>query len=214
MKLTDMLPPEAFAVNNSMAPKLSFFDRCVVYGLWVRGMSKRVLAAAFGVNRSTIAYITNPSSAHYRNVRREFRDLGDDRFHSTYTDSNEAKARWYEKLRTAALSSAEDTKDEDQASVVVDNVMRVANKSAKSHEGGHAISAFFGTAVFSVVWTEDMSTAPADEVGAVREPGWYVTVSADAVGFLAGVPYGLNADRFTSKQALTGFLKQVEGEVI
>lgn len=83
-KLVEQIPPHMLKRNLKFVSKLTFDQRCQILALdWI-GMSRRVTAVAFGVARSTVAYICNPSSPHYRDVRKRFADLGRERFIAEY----------------------------------------------------------------------------------------------------------------------------------
>lgn len=83
-ELLSKLPSAAFADRGRFAPKLSFAQRCEILALYKQGVSRKVLADAFGVDRRTVTHIYNTASPHYKEVRAEFNRLGIDDFKATY----------------------------------------------------------------------------------------------------------------------------------
>lgn len=74
--------------QSSYAPKLTFDDRCAILAAFVNGVSPRVLAEAYGINRRTVSAITNEHSLHYRDVRQRRKMMGGAEFAAAYiTDS-------------------------------------------------------------------------------------------------------------------------------
>lgn len=79
------LPAEAFIQNSTkFEPKLTFDERCTVLAFSIAGIGKRVLAAAFGINRRTVSHMVNPQSGHYRDVRAKLAELGEEAFKRQY----------------------------------------------------------------------------------------------------------------------------------
>ena len=64
--------------------KLTFDERCSVLALYLSGIHRRVLAAAYGIDRRTVAHIYNKNSIHYKAVRKELENLGRDLFLQRY----------------------------------------------------------------------------------------------------------------------------------
>jgi hypothetical protein len=124
--------PDLFSVNSKFAPKLSFVDRCSVFAFWKAGIERRTLAAAFGINRGTVNYIVTPSSPHYKNVRKEFKDLGVDEFMRRYLTEE-----WAQKVEAAKGSYETQFADDDVKKM---RSMEVGpNPRAKSKAGEHLV---------------------------------------------------------------------------
>lgn len=70
--------------NSNFEAKLTFAERCSLYALHLRGTSTAMLAAAFGVNRRTVTHLCSPDSSRYRNVRDQFKAMGQDAFMAEY----------------------------------------------------------------------------------------------------------------------------------
>lgn len=69
-KFAKKAPPSKFS------PKLEFAERCAALALVRAGVDVRIVAAALDVDRRTVRHIANPSSVHYRQVRKEMENLG------------------------------------------------------------------------------------------------------------------------------------------
>jgi len=73
--------------------KLTFDERCSVLALYISGIHRRVLAAAFGIDRRTVAHIYNKNSVHYKKVRARLQELGQAEFLRQYlTEESTRKA--------------------------------------------------------------------------------------------------------------------------
>jgi len=87
MPATLQLDPSALrGAQSSYAPKLCFEERCAILAAFINGASPRVLAEAYGINRRTVAAITNEHSLHYRDVRQKRRAMGGLDFAALYLD--------------------------------------------------------------------------------------------------------------------------------
>jgi len=64
--------------------KLTFDERCAILALYLSGVHRRVLAAAFGIDRRTVAHIYNKNSIHYKAVRTKLQELGHQGFLREY----------------------------------------------------------------------------------------------------------------------------------
>lgn len=86
------LPEGSFRSEGKFVPKLTFVERCEILAFYRKGVSRVMLAAAFGVDRRTITHIYTKTSPHYKNVREEEERLGRERFVQTYiTESGAGK---------------------------------------------------------------------------------------------------------------------------
>lgn len=70
--------------KSKWASKLTFDQRCQILALHRAGITRDLLATAFGVDRRTISHIYNEGSAHYKSVRDEEKNLGRDAFINKY----------------------------------------------------------------------------------------------------------------------------------
>jgi len=87
MTATLQLDPAALrGAQSSYAPKLTFEERCAILAAFINGASPRVLAEAYGINRRTVAAITNEHSLHYRDVRAKRKAMGGLDFAAAYLD--------------------------------------------------------------------------------------------------------------------------------
>lgn len=59
---------------------MSFAERCSILALFRKGVSVRMLAAAFGVNRRTVTHIINTESTRYKAVRDREKQMGTEDF--------------------------------------------------------------------------------------------------------------------------------------
>lgn len=88
-----LIPKEAMTTGQTgqFAPKLTFEERCAVLACVTYGVSRPITAAAFSINRRTVTHVCNEASGHYRDVRKELKNLGKDKFIETYLTENVAK---------------------------------------------------------------------------------------------------------------------------
>ncbi len=199
--------PELFRVNSKYAPKLSFFDRCVFYGLFQMDFSIQSLCTAFGVALPTGRYMVRNSSPHYRDVRKEWADLGRERFLKEYVYTPIGE-EWTKK---AVIAKAQPELTEKQ--FAADRAASSGpNKRASQRKG--PVTLAFGeimgncTLSFDVQWF-DTPPPDADWVAGERMPGWYLVLTDGTKGWKPGV-YGDNQHRMTSTSALQGFIKDTE----
>ena len=85
------LPEGAFRSEGKFVPKLTFAERCEVLAFYRKGVSRIMLATAFGVDRRTVTHIYTKTSPHYKNVREEEERLGRERFVQTYITESGAQ---------------------------------------------------------------------------------------------------------------------------
>lgn len=70
--------------RTKFAPKLIFEERCEILAMHRVGISRDLLAKAYGINRRTVTHICKSTSSHYRDVRREEAELGRTIFQMKY----------------------------------------------------------------------------------------------------------------------------------
>jgi hypothetical protein len=76
--------PHIMRGGGRFDPKLNFQERCEILALYISGTNRRVLAAAYGLDRRTVAHIYNERSMHYKAVRAELFALGKEEFLNRY----------------------------------------------------------------------------------------------------------------------------------
>ena len=83
--ILDRLDPSSLREDaGRFAPKLNFDERCGILAAYLSGVSRRLLAAAFNINRRTVTHIYNKNSVHYKEVRKELERMGVDEFKRQY----------------------------------------------------------------------------------------------------------------------------------
>lgn len=219
-RIRDMAAPGALKDDAKFQAKLSFDRRCAILALDWCGYSRRLLSKAFGVNRSTIAYVCNPSSPHYRDVRRRFAEMGKEAFIEQYA-TNDIISFVNAFKGDPELELSRDQIDELRSN----NSLLSANKAATKQAGSHRmVGAVFDHGIrFDIVWIGDPHNK------AAPNPGWYVVIddteAAQYGGEVEGPLWywnsdpehntGLTGQAFrTSGQALDAFLKNDEGKLI
>ena len=150
-RIRSQIDPSLLKRHAKFQAKLTFFNRCSIFALdRIAGVNRRVIAAAFGVNRATVAYICNPSSGRYRDVKKEHFDLGDELFYEKYvTPDVLSLIEEYKNPETAM--TAEEAIDHKLTEGVFPP-RKSANKNAgphrfRVHGVGHAIE-------INIVWLE------------------------------------------------------------
>ena len=188
--------------NSKFAPKLTFTERCEAFALAKSGdLDRRQIAAAYGINRATLAYMLNQHGPHYKDVRREYAEYGHDRFLKKYITPNviERYAASKKKLEVA-LSD-----DELKAARSEGAMSTAPNKTATKHAGPFHFSMpnenqqILGV----VVWSDSPGRGPyafGPKESVDRPPGWYVQV--DEWSQLVGS----EEHRLTSTSAKSGFI--------
>lgn len=73
---------------GKFSPKLDFEQRCEILALYRTGVSRSVLAQAYGLDRRTVTHIYNSKSPHYRMIRDEEERLGRQKFIERYITEN------------------------------------------------------------------------------------------------------------------------------
>lgn len=197
-----LIDPSLLASNSKFVVKLTFAERCAIYGLWHLGSERRRLAACFNVNRSTLNFIVKPSSPHYKNVRKEFKDLGAKAFIDTYVTSEVIDR--FNSYRDAPEIKLSDAELKEQHL----HEKGQPNKQANRLSGPFSMVApmlWDGVRTFNVLWSDEPGPNPVD--GTLRTPGWYVLSVAD------NRLYGSSDDAKTSKSAREAIVASVGGEV-
>lgn len=201
-------------IISKYAPKLSFVERCQVLALMLSNLDRRIVGAAYGINRGTVSYIVNEASPHYKDVRRELKDHGLDRFLAKY-------------LTPVALERYAGAKNDQQTLYSDDELRRAkekgelpgqeANPKAVKSEGVFWFTGMWGLQVGTykaeVKWTDEPGPDPADFLSETpRTPGWYIHVKDaedDNTFYIAGSA----ADSKTSTSARDAWLKANEYEL-
>lgn len=198
--------PELYSNQGRFVPKLGFAERCSVLAYYKTGVQRGTLAVAFGVNRSTISHICSPYSKHYKSVRQHFTDLGPEEFLRLFTNPDlDARVAAAKTTAEAQESAAEHKKrgpnDPNRGAKGAAGTVRI--RTALVTDGDHVLTCVVG-------WHDEPGAEPM-VTGHARRAGWYVTVSGNDDW---PDTYGSDADRLTSKRALDGFVKMVEGELV
>lgn len=160
----------SYNADSKFAAKLTFQQRCEIYALaMVGGVKRELLARAYGVNRATVRHIINPSSPHYRNVRKEFRDLGTEEFTERF-----GTADVIARVMSYKNDPEVDMKD-DEVTDYRKDTQTVANSRADSKKGDHkAWSRLYEIPLtLSVVWLPEGRVIPPGPIG------WYVFTVID-----------------------------------
>jgi hypothetical protein len=90
-EIIDSLDPASLRVDaGRFAPKLNHEERCQLLACYLKGVNRRLLAVAFGINRRTVTHIYNTNSPHYKDVRKELEMLGRDAFINKYLSEDVA----------------------------------------------------------------------------------------------------------------------------
>jgi DNA invertase Pin-like site-specific DNA recombinase len=163
------LDPRALRDNNpNFEAKMSFAERCSILALFRKGVSVRMLAAAFGVNRRTVTHITNPESTRYKAVRDREKAMGTEEFIAEYY--TEAAVR---KINDAAgkpeLNQATSEYDANAGDRLTSASKRATGNAGINtvklahHEFSHRIE---------VAWLE-ANTAEDDDGPFEHPAGWY-----------------------------------------
>jgi len=153
--LLSTLPTAAFrrppGGEGAFAPKLTLAERRGILALHYKGVNQRVLAAAFGINRRTLAAMVNPHSQRYKGLRKAMDDIGPKEFCDTYiTEALTLKVN-------AALNSAESKLGQaDYDDRPRSTVSQRANKYQGTHNYKDKNHAY--THVLSVFWDENSGT--------------------------------------------------------
>lgn len=215
-KMRAQLKPEHLKGAGAFEPKLTFRQRCEILALDVVGAKRTQSAAVYKIARPTVAYICNPASRYYRNVRQELADLGKDRFVETYLTAEVMETYNAYERHVRAILNDEDDKAERRTEANAAG----PNKTARGKAGRFSVwdehSKF--TEHIDVEWLE---------VGTLMEtfsePGWYLLISEAtmkargwgvAQTIWPGVINGEVPPFATSQAALNAYLKANEYTVL
>lgn len=215
-EILSLLDPAVLKGSQGFEPKLTLTERCEILALDLAGVSRRLVAAAYKVNRSTVNFIVNPHSRHYRNVRKILQDMGRTAFLSEYLTPEVAERINAAKADPDVARETQLTNDELKAERAEHR--NTPSKGARSHEGTHRVRDFRWEQAYSVetVWLDYL-------------PGWALVVRAEQVAKLLGNPgaedfwhntsplfaeSGTAPEAFaTSKQALDSWMKTHNAEL-
>lgn len=196
--------PQLFVSDSKFTSKLTKTQRCEIFALHLLDINKRILARAYSVNRSTISFIVNSSSPHYKSVRKEAIELGREAFIKQYATHE---------VINSAMSFADEPEVElsDDELVEKKSTNSGASRRANSAAGPFSFTSLITDGILSatVEWhdnpgpSEVTDTEHADEN---RPPGWYVRHE--------GVFYGHVANSHSSTKARDGFLTNIGGTLV
>lgn len=150
------LPSHAFRqiVNKGkFAAKLDYGERAAILSAYTNGVRRELLAAAFSVDRRTIGHIVNPTSVHYKDVRKEMKEMGPDDFTRKYLTEDMAQkigAAVTEQVQVEADPNAPDKKKNKMAGL---HTVK-PSQCAYSHR-------------IEIEWRESPG------IGSLDGPGWY-----------------------------------------
>jgi hypothetical protein len=204
--------PDWFTVNSKFVAKLSYADRCSLYAFGRIGVKVPVLSLAFGVNRATVRHVMNPSSPHYKNVRKEYAEHPEDFIKRFITPE------WRRKIELATANVAETMHTDAELAKRPRDKLKRANTA----EGHHYIvfdeAEGFVTRQYVLHFYDtlpDGSALPPTFLGDPRPPGWYLlVVDPDApyntmMCSINGSPlFGDPKNSATSAKALAGYLAE------
>jgi hypothetical protein len=118
---------------GKFAAKLSHSERCAVLACLINGVSHRVLAQAFGINRRTVSHIGNRDSIHYKSVRDELIGLGKEAFTDKYI-TEDIQNRVDEAGHSAIVRMTNDAAARQDANI------RTPTKMRNKHRGTHVLT--------------------------------------------------------------------------
>lgn len=202
--------PQVLQKNIKYAPKMSFADRCAALAAVRMGINKKLVALAFGVNVSTIEYVASPSSRHYKDVRKEYADLGHERFvKEKLTDDYVRKIMAFKDDARLDL----DNKTIDAGLALERAKAHGPDRRAKGLEGKHSI---FDPIAGSLWVHVEFVQPPLSALWPNPRPeGWYVRYDPASPGYspeMTTEHHGAAADANTSKSALSAFLTATGSE--
>lgn len=138
--------------REKFAPKLTYAQRCEILALHHSGITRDLLARAYGIDRRTVTHIYNSKSTHYREVRQEMQSLGPTAFTEKYVTPEVMD-------RVLAFRKEPNTE---------------ANKGADRKAGPHTVLGEATELPHNVIiaWKD-----PGDDANAtgdvIAKPGWY-----------------------------------------
>lgn len=205
--------PEMYAENSKYKPKMTFTERCEALAAYKQGIEKPIIAACYGINISTLGFIIQPHSKTYRNVRREYEELGHERFLARYLTP-----AVFERLERAshdwkASIPAKDYDEVKQRLVVTD---QEPDKRAKRYEGRQTLTWLGVGTIHVAVAYVDAVIPPDEHYPEQRDPGWYLYIDPTSPAFdewMGKGAHGSAADRRTSTTAYEGFAKTIGHDV-
>ena len=140
--------------REKFAPKLNYEQRCQILAMHHSGISRDLLARAYGINRRTVTHIYNPQSTHYREVRHEMEVIGIKAFQEKYLTQD---------VMDRVLAYNQKRADNPEAN-------KAANRKAGPHTvmGEHTAEAH--RIVISWKTVGDQANM---EGGVINQSGWY-----------------------------------------
>ena len=204
--------------TTKFSPKLLNQQRCQILSLAMDfGIKREVLAFVFGVHRATVQHIVSVAGKHYKDVRRERRELGDkafaEKYFGTEGELEDLLAKCKEAEKDPEVKSSETMLEDTKA-----HFSPVANSRATKQAGHHKVFMKINsiTAIIDVRWCSDEAEEPVTRDK--QPPGWYVffTDQNTAAAFNVSLDYrwGDGAKSRTSVTALESFLADTLGEIL
>jgi hypothetical protein len=211
--------PQALSRNSKWVAKLSFVERCQAVAAVKGGMLKKMVALAFGVNVSTLEFMLAPNGKHYKDVKRELRDLGEPRFIQQYY-TPEVAQRVLAFIHDPRLAMNQKVLDKEVAEgrTKVLGADRRADHAARTYT---TFSNIDGTMHVEIAYVLDPGPDFIEQTP--RPEGWYARILSTSPDWKPlhksddtehGLWYGTNGSWMTSKKALENFLADTMAEVI
>lgn len=125
-----LVNPSLLRQNSEYRAKLTKHERYQILALDKMGFLRPAIAQVFGIARGTVGYICNPSSRHYKDIRKHYNELGREQFIKDYVDE-ELMAR----IQKAQQTDPKQTDAEYRESRAETKANGPVNKSAKGKSG-------------------------------------------------------------------------------
>lgn len=187
---TSFLDPEARAILDAMlrdnkpydgkfSSKLTERERCAILAVSLYGITRPVVAAAFGIDRRTVTHITNPNSLHYREVRAEHKRLGHQDFLKEYLTPDVMK-RVNDAFRNPDVNkSGMEIRADHAAKKAVQVRLEGPNEHSNKWEGRNSLKLQQHNNDTYVVWIRWVPDHPSGE-------GWWVYEKEDDTAAVLG----------------------------
>lgn len=206
------LPADLMSSGHEFAPKMSLDQRCEIYALQLSGVSRNVLALAYGVNRRTITHICNPASSRYREVRKKKDEMGTAPFIAQYV-TEEALKKVREFARHPDVNK---TYKETDTPMTINNPRSVRNAGVNTLNFNLAGDAGMPKSLrVHIAWLEEGAELQGGQLA--KEAGWYIRtldplIPGDTDSTIGYFTFDGPDDRRTSHSPIKAALREWGGQ--